>query len=46
MPEELERKLKREANEKFPDDPRRQDRYIYDTLRRAGWKPFKRKKLE
>lgn len=39
MPEELERKLRREAEEKFPGDQKRQDAYVYGALRKTGWKP-------
>jgi len=41
MPKELERKLKAEAKKKFPGDKERQDKYIYGTLRKTGWKPKK-----
>lgn len=34
MPKEIEDKLKREAEKKFPDDKERQDRYVYGTLQR------------
>jgi hypothetical protein len=34
MPKELHDKLKREAEEKFPGDKERQDRYVYGTLQR------------
>lgn len=39
MPVALERKLKAEAERKFPGDKRRQDAYVYGTLRQTGWKP-------
>ncbi len=39
MPEQLERKLKAKAATKFPGDQKRQDRYVYGTLRKTGWKP-------
>ena len=39
MPKALEQKLQREAVEKFPGDQRRQDAYVYGTLRKTGWKP-------
>lgn len=32
MPKELHDKLQREAEEKFPGDKARQDRYVYGTL--------------
>lgn len=39
MPEELERKLRAEAAEKFPNDRERQDAYVYGAMRKIGWKP-------
>jgi len=39
MPKELEKKLKAEAKKKFPGNKERQDKYIYGTLRKTGWKP-------
>ncbi len=33
MPKEIEDKLKKEAEEKFPGDKRRQDTYVYGTMR-------------
>jgi hypothetical protein len=39
MPKEIEEKLRREAKQKFPDDKRKQNAYIYGTLRKTGWKP-------
>lgn len=39
MPKELERKLREEARRKFPNDPKRQDAYVYGTLRNTGWTP-------
>lgn len=39
MPKALENKLQREAAKKFPGDKKRQDAYVYGTLRRTGWKP-------
>ena len=39
MPEELERKLRAEAEQKFPGDRERQDRYVYGALRASGWRP-------
>jgi|GEM_PF-4079248 len=44
MPKELERKLWREAKEKFPKDVDRQRRYVYGTLDRV--KPSKKKSGE
>lgn len=39
MPAALERKLKRQAARKFPHDAKRQDAYVYGTLRKTGWRP-------
>ena len=39
MPAKLERELKTKAEEKFPGNKDRQDRYVYGTLRKTGWKP-------
>ena len=46
MPEELERKLKREAH-KRGYSKERTDAYVYGTLRKTGWVPStqKHKKL-
>ena len=41
MPKELERKLKAQARKKFPKDEERQDKHVYGTLRKTGWKPSK-----
>ena len=43
MPKVLEQKLKREAKKKFPKDEKKQDAYVYGTLRKTGWTPTKRK---
>ena len=43
MPDEIERRLKKEAYQKFPgrskEARRKRDRYVYGTLRKMGWKP-------
>lgn len=39
MPVEMERRLRTEAQQKFPGDEERQDRYVYGTLRKQGWRP-------
>jgi hypothetical protein len=40
MPEELEKKLKKEAKKKFGTTTSKKARqYIYGTLRNTGWKP-------
>ena len=44
MPKKLEKELKAEARKKFPGDEERQDKYVYGTLRKTGWKPSKKKK--
>lgn len=39
MPKKLEKRLRQEAIKKFPDDKKRQDAYVYGTLRKvSGWK--------
>ena len=44
MPKKLERELKAEARKKFPGNKERQDKYVYGTLRKTGWKPSTQKK--
>jgi len=44
MPEDLERQLKKQAREMFPNDKNRQRRYVYGTLRKTGWKPSSARK--
>jgi len=44
MPKKLERELKTEARKKFPGNKERQDKYVYGTLRKTGWKPSTQKK--
>ncbi|UCB57716.1 MAG: hypothetical protein JSV30_03830 [Candidatus Omnitrophota bacterium] len=45
MPEELERKLKKEAKKKFGSTTsERARKYIYGTLRKTGWVPSHQKK--
>ena len=39
MPKKLERELKAQARKRFPGNKERQDRYVYGTLRKTGWKP-------
>lgn len=36
---ELKAKLRAHAERKFPGDKDRQQRYIFGTLRKLGWKP-------
>jgi len=44
MPKKLERELKSEARKKFPGNEKRQDKYVYGTLRKTGWTPSTQKK--
>lgn len=44
MPTKIEATLREEAEKKFPGDKKRQDIYIYGTMRRLGWKPEREKK--
>jgi len=44
MPKKLERKLKAKARKKFPGNKKRQDAYVYGTLRKTGWTPSTQKK--
>jgi hypothetical protein len=39
MPKAVEERLRKEAERKFPNDKKRQNAYIYGTLRKTGWKP-------
>ena len=41
MPKIIERQLREQAGRKFPGDKKRQDKYVYGTLRKTGWKPKK-----
>lgn len=43
MPKALEKKLEREAKKKGLKG-KREDAYVYGTLRKTGWKPKKEKK--
>jgi len=43
MPVALERKLKKEAKKKGLKGKRKRA-YVYGTLRKAGWKPTRKKK--
>jgi hypothetical protein len=44
MPKALENKLKKQARKKFPGNKKRQNAYVYGSLRKTGWKPKKKKK--
>lgn len=44
MPAKMERELRAEARKKFPGDKARQNRYVYGTMRKTGWKPNTQKK--
>lgn len=39
MPRTIELKLLREAQRKFPNDKDAQNKYVFGTLRKLGWKP-------
>ena len=39
MPKALEKRLKAEAKKKFPNDKKRQDAYVFGTMRKTGWVP-------
>lgn len=36
MPKKLERKLRKEAREKFPGDKEKQDQYVYGAMKNLG----------
>ncbi len=44
MPVKMEKELKKEASKKFPGNKKRQDAYVYGTLRKTGWTPKKKGK--
>ena len=44
MPKKLERALKREAKKKHLSK-KREDAYVYGTLRKTGWKPKKKDRI-
>lgn len=44
MPKAMEEELKKTAKKKFPKDEKRQDAYVYGTLRKTGWTPKGQKK--
>lgn len=39
MPKAMEEALKRRARKMFPGDEERQDKYVYGTMRKQGWRP-------
>ena len=39
MPEQLERELRSRAATRWPGNKKRQDAYVYGTLRKTGWRP-------
>ncbi len=43
VPTKVEKKLREEAEKKFPGDKERQNAYIFGTLRKLGWKPGEKK---
>lgn len=44
MPNELERKLKKQAAKHKSWSKERKNTYVYGTMRDAGWKPKREKK--
>jgi hypothetical protein len=44
MPKQVEEKLRKEAERKFPDNKEKQNAYIYGRLRKQGWKPRRERK--
>jgi len=45
MPKKMEEALRKEAKKKFPGNEKRQDKYVYGTLRRnTSWEPKQQKK--
>lgn len=47
MPKKLERKLRKEARDKFPGDKERQDAYVAGPMRKLGyWGGNKKKKRD
>jgi hypothetical protein len=44
MPKELERKLRKEANQHKNWSEEQKDKYVYGALRKTGWKPAREKK--
>jgi len=44
VPEALERELRARAEARWPGNRRRQDRYVYGTLRNTGWKPRRQRR--
>ena len=44
MPKAMERKLRAAARKKWPKNKKRQDAYVYGTMRKVGWKPKRRKR--
>lgn len=43
MPVKMEKELKKEASKKFPKDKKKQDAYVYGTMRKTGWRPNREK---
>ncbi len=39
----MEKALKAKAKKKFPGNKKRQDAYVYGTMRKTGWKPKKQR---
>jgi hypothetical protein len=42
VPKAFEKLLKKEAKIKFPHNEKRQNAYVYGTLRKIGWTPKRR----
>ena len=45
MPKQAENILRKDARRRYPGDKKRQDAFVYGTLRKIwGWKPAKKRK--
>ena len=44
MPRKVERRLRREAERKFPSDKEKQDAYVYGTMNKLGLLKHKKEK--
>jgi hypothetical protein len=43
MPKKMEQALRKKARAKWPKNKERQDKYVYGAMRKAGWKPSRKK---
>jgi hypothetical protein len=43
MPVKMEKRLKAKAKKKYPGNKKRQDAFVYGTLRKTGWVPDREK---